>query len=211
MSRPQLLITSGPTREYLDPVRYLSNGSSGTMGCCLAAAAIEQGFAVTIVTGPVAIEYPQEATVIEVVSTREMFDAVLEVWPHCVGLISAAAPCDFRPVEYSESKIKKSADANAEEALQIEFVPNPDILAEAGRRKSESQWSIGFALETENGRANALRKLHRKNCDFIVLNTPAAIDAQESRVEILDERGEVVDSVSGSKQQIAKRILSLPV
>lgn len=208
MSRPRLLITSGPTREYLDPVRYLSNGSSGTMGCCLAAAGIDRGFEVTIVTGPVAIEYPKEATVIEVVSTQEMFDAVLEIWPSCEGLIGAAAPCDFRPLEFSESKIKKSADVDT---LRIEFTPNPDILAEAGRRKTASQWSIGFALETENGRANALRKLQRKNCDFIVLNTPAAIDAQESRVEILDERGEVVDSISGSKRQIAKRILSLPV
>lgn len=209
MSRPRLLITSGPTREYLDPVRYLSNGSSGRMGCCLAAAGLEQGFEVTIVSGPVAIDYPKDATVIEVISTQEMFDAAMDVWPSCTGLISAAAPCDFRPVAYSKSKIKKSADAK--DSLQIEFVPNPDILAEAGRRKTDSQWSIGFALETDNGRANALRKLKRKNCDFIVLNTPAAIDAQESRVEILDASGEVVELVAGSKQQIAQRILALPV
>ena len=95
MSRPKLLVTSGPTREYLDPVRYISNGSSGTMGACLARAGIEQGFDVTVISGPVSIEYPENAEVIEVVSTQEMFDAVMNVWPNCTGLIAAARPAIF--------------------------------------------------------------------------------------------------------------------
>ena len=208
MSRPRLLITSGPTREYLDPVRYLGNGSSGQMGRALAIAGLENGFDVTIVSGPVSITYPEAAKVIEVVSTQEMFDAVMESWPDCVGLIAAAAPADFRPAKFSESKIKKSANSNS---LSIELVENPDILAEAGRRKSEAQWTIGFALETDNGVSNALGKLKRKNCDFIVLNDPSAIDSNENSVSIIDSTGEVVESFSGSKQSVAEKILALKV
>ena len=208
MSRPRLLITSGPTREYLDPVRYLGNGSSGQMGRALAIAGLENGFDVTIVSGPVSITYPEAAKVIEVVSTQEMFDAVMESWPDCVGLIAAAAPADFRPAKFSESKIKKSANSNS---LSIELVENPDILAEAGRRKSESQWTIGFALETDNGVSNALGKLKRKNCDFIVLNDPSAINSNENSVSIIDSTGEVVEKFSGSKQSVAEKILALKV
>ena len=208
MSRPRLLITSGPTREYLDPVRYLGNGSSGQMGRALAIAGLENGFDVTIVSGPVSITYPEAAKVIEVVSTQEMFDAVMESWPDCVGLIAAAAPADFRPAKFSESKIKKSANSNS---LSIELVENPDILAEAGRRKSEAQWTIGFALETDNGVSNALGKLKRKNCDFIVLNDPSAINSNENSVSIIDSTGEVVEKFSGSKQSVAEKILALKV
>jgi len=206
VSRPRLLITSGPTREYLDPVRYLSNGSSGQMGRALAIAAIESGYDVTIVSGPVAISYPDGAKVVEVVSTQEMFDAVVEAWPDCIGMIAAAAPSDFRPAKFSESKIKKSADSNN---LSVELIENPDILAEVGRLKSDAQWTIGFALETDNGLSNAIGKLKRKNCDFIVLNDPSAIDSGENSVSIIDSNGEVVSEVSGSKQVVAEKILAL--
>ena len=208
MSRPRLLITSGPTREYLDPVRYLGNGSSGQMGRALAIAALENGFDVTIASGPVSITYPEAAKVIDVISTQEMFDAVMKSWPDCVGLIAAAAPADFRPAQFSESKIKKSADSKN---LSIELFENPDILAEVGRRKSETQWTIGFALETDNGIKNALGKLKRKNCDFIVLNDPSAIDSTENSISIVDATGEVVEKFSGSKQSVAEKILALKV
>ena len=204
MSRPRILITSGPTREYLDPVRYLSNGSSGQMGRALAVAAIENGYDVTIVSGPVSISYPDEAKVISVVSTQEMFDAVMDSWSDCVGMIAAAAPSDFRPATFSESKIKKSASSNN---LSIEFVENPDILAEVGRRKSDSQWTIGFALETNDGVNNAVAKLKHKNCNFIVLNRPSAIDSGENQVSIIDANGQVVEKISGPKQTVANKIL----
>ena len=178
------------------------------MGRALAIAGLENGFDVTIVSGPVSITYPEAAKVIDVVSTQEMFDAVMESWPDCVGLIAAAAPADFRPAKFSESKIKKSANSNS---LSIELVENPDILAEAGRRKSEAQWTIGFALETDNGVSNALGKLKRKNCDFIVLNDPSAIDSNENSVSIIDSTGEVVEKFSGSKQSVAEKILALKV
>lgn len=206
MSRPRILITSGPTREYLDPVRYLSNGSSGQMGSALADAAIKNGFNVTIVSGPVSINYPDGASVIPVVSTQEMFDAVLQTWPDCVGLIAAAAPSDFRPATYSESKIKKSVDSKQ---LSIELIENPDILAEVGRQKTSDQWTIGFALETDNAIANATEKLKRKNCDFIVLNDPSAIDSKHSNVSIINSYGEVIENVTGSKRIVAQAILAL--
>ena len=208
MSRPRLLITSGPTREYLDPVRYLSNGSSGQMGRALAITALENGYDVTIVSGPVSVSYPEAAKVIDVMSTREMFDAVIKAWPDCVGLIAAAAPSDFRPAKFSESKIKKSANTGN---VSIELIENPDILAEAGRLKSDSQWTIGFALETDNGIENAIGKLKRKNCDFIILNDPTAIDSGENRVSIIDSAGEVVEKFAGSKQAVAEKILALKV
>ena len=208
MSRPRLLITSGPTREYLDPVRYLSNGSSGQMGRALAITALENGYDVTIVSGPVSVSYPEAAKVIDVMSTREMFDTVIKAWPDCVGLIAAAAPSDFRPAKFSESKIKKSANTGN---VSIELIENPDILAEAGRLKSDSQWTIGFALETDNGIENAIGKLKRKNCDFIILNDPTAIDSGENRVSIIDSAGEVVEKFAGSKQAVAEKILALKV
>lgn len=206
MSCPRILITSGPTREYLDPVRYLSNGSSGQMGRALAIAAIANGYDVTIVSGPVSVSYPDDAKVINVVSTEEMFDAVMDSWSECVGMIAAAAPSDFRPATYSDSKIKKSADANT---FSVDFIENPDILAEVGRRKRDAQWTIGFALETDNGIDNAIGKLKRKNCDFIVLNDPTAIDSVENSVSIIDAMGKTVEEISGSKQVVAEKILAI--
>lgn len=204
MSRPRLLITSGPTREYLDPVRYLSNGSSGQMGRCLSVAAMQNGYDVVVVTGPVSIQYPESVKIISVMSTQEMHDAVLEIWPDCEGLIAAAAPCDFRPTKFSESKIKKSSAADG---MTIDLIENPDILAEAGRLKNEAQWTIGFALETENGRQNALGKMERKNCDMIVLNSPSAIDSSDNSVVMIDRKGQCVLEITGSKQVVAEKIL----
>lgn len=176
------------------------------MGSALADAAIKNGFNVTIVSGPVSINYPDGASVIPVVSTQEMFDAVLQTWPDCVGLIAAAAPSDFRPATYSESKIKKSVDSKQ---LSIELIENPDILAEVGRQKTSDQWTIGFALETDNAIANATEKLKRKNCDFIVLNDPSAIDSKHSNVSIINSSGEVIENVAGSKRIVAQAILAL--
>src|SRR5271157_3677911 len=105
---PRILLTSGPTRQYLDPVRYLSNGSSGRMGKALAEAALEAGHEVLIVSGPVEIRYPRAARVIAVISTEEMLDACLNAFPKCDGLIAAAAPCDYRPKVVATQKIRKT-------------------------------------------------------------------------------------------------------
>lgn len=207
--RERVLITAGPTREYLDPVRYLSNASSGQMGSCLAAAAIERDFDVTIVSGPVNVAYPAAAEVVPVVSTIEMRDAVVEHWPQCTGLIAAAAPADFRARQFSDSKIKKESGRCE---MTLELIENPDILAEIGRLKSDSQWTIGFALETEPDFETcvqyAFEKLQRKNCDFIVLNDVSAIDSAENSVSIINVRGEVIARFSGTKAAVATGILN---
>jgi phosphopantothenoylcysteine decarboxylase / phosphopantothenate---cysteine ligase len=227
-----ILITSGPTREYLDPVRYLSNASSGRMGAALAAAAIEAGHRVTIVSGPVNVEYPADAEVIPVVTTEEMLAACQKVFPGCDGLIAVAAPCDFRAAEVAPQKIRKTG-----EPLRLELVETPDIVATlAAARKScgphpnplpkgegiersllpkgegterGRQWIVGFALETEDRYARARQKLERKSCDLIVLNGPEAIHADDTRVEILDKRGEVLGSLAGGKSDVARGVFEV--
>jgi len=199
-----ILITSGPTRQYLDPVRYLSNASSGKMGSCLAQATLDLGHDVTIITGPVSIEYPQAATVVEVVSTQQMLAAAVEAFPRCEGVIAVAAPCDFKPENIADQKIKKTSGT-----LELQLVPTVDILAELGSSKQANQWSVGFALETEDGKARALKKLKKKNCDLIVLNGPTAIDSSENQVDVIDPTGEVVLSVSGLKETAAQKILGV--
>ena len=145
MSR--ILITSGPTRQYLDPVRYLTNASSGRMGAALAAAAIEAGHEVIVVSGPVEVDYPEKAEVISVVSTEEMLEACLKNFPACEGLIAAAAPCDYRPIAVAKKKIRKTGNA-----LNLKLVETPDVVAALGDTKS-FQWMVAFALETEDQHA----------------------------------------------------------
>ena len=173
MSR--ILLTSGPTRQYLDPVRYLSNGSSGRMGKALAEAALEAGHEVVIVSGPVEVRYPQAARVLPVISTEEMLAACLGVFPQCDGLIAAAAPCDYRPKVVAAQKIRKTGGT-----LDVQFVETPDIVARLGAIRT-TQWMVAFALETEDLRMRAMQKLERKKCDLIVVNGPAAMHAAEYR------------------------------
>lgn len=199
----RILITSGPTRQYLDPVRYLTNASSGRMGRALAAAAIAAGHGVVIVSGPVSVEYPTQADVIPVVTTEEMLAACQEVFPNCDGLIGVAAPCDYRPVQFNSHKIKRTGDR-----LIVELEETPDILATLGRQKT-SQWMVAFALETSDPRTRALEKLRRKNCDLVVLNSPSAIHAVDTQVEILDPCGTVLASLAGSKDQVAAEIVEV--
>jgi len=139
-----ILITSGPTREYFDPVRYLTNGSSGRMGAALAKAVVRQGNLPIIVSGPVAISYPPEAEVHWIETTEQMLEQCLLLFPRCVGVIGAAAPCDFKPVAFSEHKISKPKEGK----ISLHFSETPDILAALGTIKRSDQWSVAFALET---------------------------------------------------------------
>lgn len=200
----RILITSGPTRQYLDPVRYLSNASSGRMGCCLAEAALDQGHDVVIVTGPVEIRYPSAATVIVVVTTEQMLAAAIAAFPDCDGLIGAAAPCDYRPREVAPHKLAKTG-----QGLLLDLVETDDIVATLGDRKNDHQWTVGFALETEDTHHRALAKLYRKKCDLVVLNGAAAINADDNSVEILDPDGNVVRAASGPKSKVASAILEV--
>jgi phosphopantothenoylcysteine decarboxylase/phosphopantothenate--cysteine ligase len=198
----RILITSGPTRQYLDPVRYLTNASSGRMGRELAAAALDLGHEVIVVSGPVAIEYPAGATVRPVVSTEELLAACQEQFPACQGVIGAAAPCDYRPLRVEEHKIAKTG-----QPLELHLVETPDVMATLGAGKRDGQWLVGFALETDDQRFRALTKLIKKSCDLIVLNGPAAMDAADNEVEVLDKSGAVVAAIAGSKQAVARGIL----
>jgi len=202
----RILITSGPTREYLDPVRYLSNASSGKMGAALAKAALKTGYGVTIVSGPVACDYPQEANVVQVTTTEEMLHACWQVFPECVGAIGAAAPCDYRPKNMSAEKIKKSDDF----PLTLEFVATPDIFAELGKIKRPDQWLVPFALETTcNAKSYALDKLRRKNGDLIILNGPQSMLQDHIEVEVLDRTGTALATFGGSKESVAVQIMHI--
>lgn len=198
----RILITSGPTRQYLDPVRYLTNASSGRMGVALALAALELGHEVWIVSGPVAVEYPSAARVVEVVTTDDLLAVCQQLFPTCDGLIGAAAPCDYRPVRVAQQKLSKTG-----QPLQLHLVETPDVVATLGAAKRSDQWVVGFALETEDQRFRAIVKMERKSCDLMVLNGPEAMNSAENRVEILDRDGTVVRESAGSKRAVAQAIL----
>jgi phosphopantothenoylcysteine decarboxylase/phosphopantothenate--cysteine ligase len=200
----RILITSGPTRQYIDPVRYLSNASSGQMGSCLAQSALDLGHEVVLVSGPVLVDYPENIELISVVSTEDMLAASKKAFEHCDGLIGAAAPCDYRPTEVADHKIRKTG-----EILELKLEETPDIVASLGIGKRADQWTVGFALETEDARFRAITKLERKSCDLVVLNGVSAINSTENEVEIIAPSGNVIEAVSGSKQEVAQRILSV--
>jgi phosphopantothenoylcysteine decarboxylase/phosphopantothenate--cysteine ligase len=200
----RLLITSGPTREHLDPVRYLSNASTGRMGRALAAAAVDAGHEVIIVSGPVEVTYPEKAEVIRVVSTDEMLAACREHFQRCDGLIGVAAPCDYRPAHVEPRKIRKSGGL-----LQLELHETPDIVASVAADRRPGQWLVGFALETEDHHLRAMAKLEQKHCDLIVVNGVAAIGAMDNAVEILEPSGAVVAALSGLKDDVARGIFDV--
>lgn len=197
----RILITAGPTREYLDDVRYLSNASSGRMGYALAEAALALGHEVVLVSGPVDLRPPLGCEVRGVETTAQMRDACLAAFPACDGVIAAAAVCDYRPVQRVAGKIAKTGGP-----VTIEMIETDDVLAELGRSK-DGRWVVGFALEAENPRERALQKLRAKNCDWIVLNAPTAIAAETNAVELLGPEGAAVASWSGSKATVAAALL----
>ena len=200
----RILITSGPTRQYLDPIRYLTNASSGRMGSALSKAVLAAGHDVVIVSGPVDFHYSEKAEVVDVVSTEEMLDECGRIFPDCDGLIGVAAPCDYRPVKVEDNKISKTG-----RPLELYLVETPDVVATLGARKNSRQWIVGFALETEDHRFRALAKLETKSCDLMVLNEPSAMNSTENQVEVLDRTGAVVSSIAGTKDLVAAGILAV--
>lgn len=197
----RVLITAGPTREYLDDVRYLSNASSGRMGYALAEAVLAAGHDVVLVSGPVALTPPERAEVRQVETTDQLLAACHEVWPACDGVIATAAVCDYRPRSRFPGKLAKTGVS-----LELELVETADVLAELGRHKGD-RWIVGFALESEEfAHVNALRKLKSKNCDAIVLNRPTAIGAEDNAVEVIDPAGQSVAHYTGSKRNVADQL-----
>ncbi len=205
----RILITAGPTYEAIDPVRFIGNHSSGKMGICLAEAALQQGAEVCLVLGPTHIpvsEHPN-LKIKRTVSAEEMFHAVKEEFSQTDIFILAAAVADFKPVHYSEQKIKK----DQRESMSISLSPTVDIADFIGKEKHAGQILCGFALETEHIMEHATKKLHKKNMDMIVINSPkdaaSAFGYDTNKISILDNSGKFISFELQSKKNAAKSIL----
>ena len=199
----KILITSGRTKENIDPVRYLSNNSSGKMGYSLAQAAVDLGAEVTLISGPTDLKVPNGLeNFISVESALEMYEKVDEYFKNTDIFIACAAVADYKPKEYKKEKIKKS-DVD----LVIELIRNPDILLEMSKKK-EKQLLVGFAAETNDIRENALKKLEKKNLDIIVANNASVMGSDENMIEIIKKDRTSVEISQKSKIELAYDILN---
>lgn len=197
------LITAGPTREFIDDVRYMSNLSSGRMGYALAAAAKDAGHQVMLVSGPTALPPPHGVRFAPVVSAGQMREVVLTSLPQADIIVMCAAVADYRPARKLTGKMKKGP-----ETIRLEMVKTPDILAELGGRK-ESRILVGFALEADDPLENARAKMAAKNTDMMVLNPPAAMNAETARVQVLTPDGAVTEIGPAAKHTIAVEIIKM--
>ncbi|EEX47922.1 MULTISPECIES: bifunctional phosphopantothenoylcysteine decarboxylase/phosphopantothenate--cysteine ligase CoaBC [Jonquetella] len=198
----RVLITAGPTREYLDPVRFISNPSTGKMGAALAWTAVLRGASVEVVAGPTSVQFPKEASVTRVVSALEMFQAVKDRAASADFIVASAAVSDYRPESSSPRKIKRESVERVERA----FVQNPDIIAWAGANKRPGQILVGFAAETDDVLVHAQGKLERKKLDFIAANdltsAGSGFGADTNTVTLLDRSGGRIE-LKGSKEAVA--------
>jgi len=182
----KILVTAGPTREYIDPIRYISNPSTGKMGYLIAEYAKKIGFDVILITGPTYIEPPKMVKLVKVESAREMEKEILKYFTEVDLLIMCAAVSDWRPYRKFKNKIKIKKEWN------LKLVPNPDILKKVSKIKKENQKIVGFALETENIIENAKKKLKEKKLDLIVGNTPEFFgEGRKSDVYFIFKEGKV--------------------
>lgn len=199
-----ILLTAGPTRAYLDDVRFLTNASSGRMASAIAKAALAAGHKVTIVSGPVMVDYPRAARVIPVVTTADMLAACMQELPRINGVIAAAAPCDFEPEKRATGKIPRQGTA-----LTIRLKPTTDVIATLARRAAARQWMVAFALEPGGDPARALEKITTKRCDLIVVNDLSAIDAAKTAVTVYDRSHARVGVKTGTKPAVATWLVRL--
>ena len=203
----KMLVTAGPTREPIDPVRFVTNHSSGKMGYALARVAGRRGAKVTLISGPTELRAPVHVQLVQVSSAEEMKSAVFAHHEQCDVIIKAAAVSDYRPVERAEHKLKKGAATQ-----MLELAKNPDILAELGRTKGNRRCIlVGFAAETEHLLANAKEKLEQKNLDMIVANDVSqdyiGFGSEQNQVKIISRDGHVEDLPVLSKDEVADRVL----
>jgi phosphopantothenoylcysteine decarboxylase/phosphopantothenate--cysteine ligase len=200
----KILISAGPTREKIDPVRFISNRSSGKMGYAIALAAKNMGHEVVLVSGPVNIPKIPDVTTIDVESASEMADAILGNSSSCDVIIMAAAVADYRPALYSEHKIKKLPGK-----MVIELERTTDILAELGKRKTANQTLVGFAAESQDLLENALGKMERKNLDWIAANLISdGFGSDTNKITLLGKNGEKILLGPKSKEDIAIDLLN---
>ena len=204
----RFLITAGPTREPIDPVRYLSNRSSGKMGYAIAEAALVEGHDVKLISGPVNLEAPQNAKLISVSTSDEMFEAVHRHADECDICVLCAAVADYKPAQVSSTKIKKRG-----EKVSLELVPTRDILNSLGQRQDRQFVLVGFAAETDHLEENASKKLRAKNCDIMVANDvsdpSSGIESDENEVTIFFRDGEKKKIYRTQKQIIAREVVKI--
>ena len=195
----RVLVTAGPTREPIDPVRFLSNHSSGRMGYALARALLAVGHEVVLVSGPVALRPPKGAQLELVETAQEMLSACRRLWKDCDGLIAVAAVADYRPTQCSQKKLKMQAG----EGRVLELIPNSDIVQTLAAKKGGRK-VVGFALESGSGHEEALRKLKAKHLDWVVLNHPEAQGARQASLTLLDAFGGVQKKGPSAKTSLAR-------
>jgi len=207
-ARPiRCLITAGPTREHLDPVRFLSNPSSGKMGYALAAAAAEIGWSVDLISGPVALLPPVGVKVHRIVSAAEMLAAVGKLFTRCDVLLMCAAVSDFRPKKVFAHKVKKG-----KAALVVKFEPTVDILKTVAARKKPGQLVVGFAAETKNVEVYARRKLKEKNLDYIIANRVGKVgtgfESDDNKIILLGRDGTRAALGPAPKTKLARQLIA---
>ncbi len=204
----RVLITAGPTKERLDPVRYLSNDSSGKMGYALARACYNRGAIVTLISGPTALPSPIGCETIRVSSAEQMYQMVMSRQDEQNMIILCAAVADFTPTKQSASKIKKIPNQTL---FSLELQTTPDIAAAVGANRREEQTLVGFALETNDAEANALHKLQNKGLDWIVLNSlenkGAGFELDTNMVTLFSNKGDRIDLPLATKEEIAEGII----
>ncbi len=204
-----VLITSGPTREFLDPVRFITNASSGKMGWALAEEARRLGARVTVVSGPVSTPAPEKVSVKWIETAFEMRNQVLKMAKKADIIISAAAVTDWRPKKFSPSKIKRKKGE-----VRLSLLPNPDIIREIGEIKKKKEGRpqrrpvlIGFSLETNGLERSSLKKMREKNLDMIVANSPASLSSEKIRATLFSKIGSKKKLPLLSKRLCARKIL----
>ena len=210
LTNKRVLITAGPTVEKIDPVRFISNFSSGKMGFALAEECADRGAQVTLVSGPVTLQtHSANINRIDVTTAVEMHDAVMQALPDNDAIILCAAVADYRVENVADSKIKREKTENP----VIRLTPNPDIARAVGQAKRPDQVSVGFALETDNETVNAQGKLERKNLNFIVMNSlrdkAAGFQVDTNKVTIFTDKGHVLDGECKSKRAVAHDIIDV--
>ncbi len=202
----KVIVTAGPTREPIDPVRFITNHSTGKMGVALAEKLRDKGAQVVFISGPLQVAYPEGVELVKVETAAEMLEAVQSHFASCHAAILAAAVSDYRPDSISRQKLKKTDDS-----LQLALSKTEDISEWVGQQKNTGQITVGFALETENERANALSKLQRKNLDFIVLNSlndaGAGFGTDTNKVTLLFSDNNTLEVPLMSKQDVAEKIV----
>jgi len=198
----KVLVSAGPTREAIDPVRFVSNGSSGRMGYALAKQARKRGAEVVLVSGPSYLPQPKGITFVKVTTAEEMKDACVRYYPQSTIVIMAAAVSDYRPVKSSPTKMKKEATA-----LTVEMERTEDVLQHMGRKKKKGQFLVGFALETDHLVENARKKLVDKNLDLVIANTTGGLDSELNEVTIISRQTAIEKLPSLRKDEVADLIL----